>query len=59
MSETKLQNLFKWVASHGHHTDLHEDHVKIGLLFLYKDGREETEYYEVRNVKEAREVLGY
>lgn len=54
-----LHKLFKWVASHGCHTELHEDHVKIGILFLCKDGKEEIEYYQARDLKEAKEILGY
>lgn len=55
----KLQQLFVWVASHGHLTTFKTDHIHVTIPVLVPDGTTYDEHFEVRTIKEAREVLGY
>lgn len=59
MFDTKLTALFQWIASHGHRTELHNDHIALTEIVQDWDGSLIEERHKIRNLKEAREILGY
>jgi len=57
--KTGMWYLFKWVASHGHRCQLHNDHIDLWVVGIDGEGFEIEEHYEIWNLKQAREALGY
>jgi len=54
-----LKDLFNFVASHGHRCQLHNDHIDLWVAGTDGEGFEIEEHYEIWNLRQAREALGY
>jgi len=57
--KTGMWYLFSFVASHGHRCKLRADHIDLWIAGTDGEGNEIEEHYEIWNLKQAREALGY